>query len=199
VSRHLKTVEPKLPAEIRRALGSNFLGSLILTTNGLALSWHGLPIAVPTIADLKVTNGEFALIAFLPLPRLKDRPPQELFAQIAPSNLVFYDWESTPHRMHTWQQVYQLGEIGSRRGLTPTNAVDQRWQRDVMPLLRDSVTEMHATSPTQMTLVRKSSVGLTSFELVTLSRWLESASFPAFGVFPPQPAKKLPVKPRATR
>ena len=133
------------------------------------------------------------------MPRLKERPPQELFAQIAPSDLVVYDWESTPHRMHTWRQVYQLGEIGSHRSLTPTNAVDQRWQTDLMPLLRDSVTEMHATSPTQMTLLRKSTVGLSAFELVTLSRWIESVSFPAFGVYPPQQPKRSSVKPGAKR
>ena len=50
---------------------------------------------------------------------------------------------------------------------------------------------MRATSPTQMTLVRKSSTGLTAFELTTLGRWLESDRFPALGVFPPTFARKV--------
>jgi hypothetical protein len=184
---------------VHRVAGADFVGSVVLATNQMELIWRGLPLAVPNIGGLKASNGEFALVNFFPLPRLKDRPPQELFAQIVRDDLVLYDWESTPHRMNTWRQFYQLGEIGSHRPLTPTNAVDQRWQSDIMPLLRDAVTEMHASSPTQMTLVRKSSVGLSSFELVTLSRWVESASFPAFGVYPPQPPKKSPARAGARR
>jgi hypothetical protein len=198
VSRQLKAIEPKLSAEVRRIAGGDFAGSLALTTNQAEVIWRGLPLAVPNLGQVKTTNGEFALISFFPIPHLKERPPQELFAQIARNDLVLYDWESTPHRMNTWRQFYQIGEIGSRRSLTPTNALDQRWQSDIMPLLRDAVTEMHASSPTQMTLVRKSSIGLTSFELVTLSRWLESAEFPAFGVYPPKTPPKA-AKPGARR
>ena len=199
VSRQLKAIEPRLRAELRKTMGPNFLGFLALETNQLDLTWRGLPLAVPALAEHKATNGEYALVSFFPMPRLKERPPQELLAQIERNDLVLYDWESTPHRMHTWRQFYQLGEIGSQRLLTSSNAVDQRWQTDVMPLLRDSVTEIRATSPTQMTLLRKSSVGFSSFELVTLSRWIESVSFPAFGVYPPQQPKKFPVKPGAKR
>lgn len=198
-SRQFKSIEPRLRAEISRALGPSFVGSLVLSSNQLDLAWRGLPLAVPNVVDVKATNGEFAVLSFFPMPRLKDPPPAELFAQIARDDLVLYDWESTPHRMNTWRQVYQLGEIGSHRALTPTNAIDQRWQTDIVPQLRDSVTELQVASPTQMTLVRKSSIGLTAFELVTLSRWIDSSSFPAFGVFPPQPVKKAPAKAGARR
>ncbi len=199
VSRQLKTIEPKLRSEIPRLSGTNFLGFLVLETNQLNLSWRGLPLAAPQIEAVKDGNKEFAVVSFFPMAMLKERPPRELFAQIERNDLVLYDWESTGHRMNTWRQFYQLGEIGTQRMLSPTNAPDQRWQTDVMPLLHDCVTEMHATSATQMTLVRKSSVGLSSIELVTLSRWIESASFPAFGVYPPQQARKFPLKSGAKR
>ncbi|HWN94172.1 MAG TPA: hypothetical protein VNT99_04000 [Methylomirabilota bacterium] len=199
VSRQLKNIEPRLRSEITRLAGTNFLGFLMLETNQLNLSWRGMPLAAPQVEVVKDGTREFAVVSFFPFAKLNERPPQELFTQIERPNLVLYDWESTQHRMNTWRQVYQLGEIGTHRMLSPTNALDQRWQSDVMPLLRDCVTELLATAPAQMTLVRKSSIGLSSIELVTLSRWIESASFPAFGFYPPQSPKKLPGKNGANR
>ena len=60
--------------------------------------------------------------------------------------------------------------------------------------LGEAVTELRSTSPTQMTLVRKSHSGLTALELVSLSRWIESTNFPAFGVFPPSLPVVRPAK-----
>ncbi len=199
VNRHLNNIAPRLRTEIQRLGGTNFLGFLVLETNQLNLSWRGLPLAAPQIEAVKDGSKEFAVVSFFPIARLKDRPPQELFAQIERNDLVLYDWESTQHRMNTWRQVYQLGEIGTQRPLSFTNALDQRWQTDIAPRLRDCVTEMHASSPSQMTVVRKSSVGLSAIELVTLSRWIESADFPAFGFYPPQGTKRFPIKPGARR
>jgi hypothetical protein len=198
VSGQLRNIEPKLRNEILRVGGANLLGYLAWDTNRINLLWRGLPLAVPVIGPFKTNNSEFAVLSFFPTTRLQDRPPQELFGQIAGHNdLVLYDWEATPYRVTTWQQMYQLAEIATHRGLTPTNTLDQRWQTEVSPLLRDCITELHAMSPSQMTLLRKSSIGLSSFELVTLSRWIESTNFPALGFFPAQPRGRAPAKPGA--
>jgi hypothetical protein len=193
VSRQFKNIEPKLRNEITQIGGANLLGFLVPETNYASLSWRGLPLAAPTLAPaISSNNTEFALISFFPMARLRDRPPQELFTQLSRSDLVLYDWEFTQNRMITWQQACQLGELATHRMFSQTNAVDQRWQTEVMPLMRDCITEMHVSSPNQMTLVRKSTAGLSAFELVTWSRWLESSSFPAFGVYPPQLTRQHP-------
>jgi len=193
VNAQLKRAEPKLRAEISRFGGSNLVGDLGWDSNKVELLWRGLPLATPGLVPVKDGSEEFVVLQFFPLMRSKERPPQELFAQIAGrDDLVLYDWESTEFRLPHWRQMYQLAEIATRRSLTPTNTPAQRWQFDVPSLLGDTVTELRATSPKQMTLVRKSSIGLTAFEMVTLSRWIESTNFPAFGVFPPQAPPRLP-------
>ena len=73
--------------------------------------------------------------------------------------------------------MYQIAEIGAHRQLSPTNLASQRWQTEVASHLGDSATELRATSPSQMTLVRKSSIGLTAFELVTIAFARPNASF----------------------
>ena len=193
VNAQLRRVEPKLRLEINRLCGTNLVGGLGWSSNKTELIWHGLPLATPGVVPIKDGAQEFAVVQFFPMIKSKERPPQELFAQFAGrDDLVAYDWESTEFRLPHWRQIYQLAEIASRRTLTPTNTASQRWQQDVATHLGDTVTELRASSPTQMTLVRKSAIGLTAFELVTLSRWIESTSFPAFGIFPPQPPPPRP-------
>jgi hypothetical protein len=193
VNAQLRRAEPKLRAEINRLCGSDLVGSLGWGSNKVELMWHGLPLATPGLVPVKDGGEEFVVVQFFPMIKSKERPPQELFAQIAGrDDLVVYDWESTEFRLPHWRQMYQLAEIATRRALTPTNTPAQRWQFDLATNLDDTVTELRATSPTQMTLVRKSTIGLTAFELVTLSRWIESTNFPAFGIFPPQPPPPRP-------
>jgi hypothetical protein len=156
-----------------------------------------LPLAVPTLTSITNTPAPFVAVEFFPMIKTKQPPPRELFEQFfGRDDVVMYDWESTQYRIPTWRQMYQLAEIATGRRLSATNAPSERWQTEVAAVLKDSITEVRATSPTQMTLVRKSTLGLTAFELVTLSRWIESASFPGFGVFPEQPPKAVP--PRGT-
>jgi hypothetical protein len=176
-----------------RAGGTNLLGHIVWDSNRSQVAWRGLPLAAPTLTP--ITNTSFVAVEFFPMIRTKQPPPKELFEQFyGRDDVVMYDWESTQYRIPTWRQMYQLAEIVTGRRLSATNAPSERWQTEVAPVLKDSVTELRATSPTQMTLVRKSSIGLTAFELVTLSRWIESTSFPAFGVFPQQQPRSIPAR-----
>ncbi len=195
VTNQLKRAQPKVRAGLARHGGSNLLGNVVWDAERSQIAWRGLPLASPALVP--VTNGpkEFVTLEFFPLINTRQPPPRELFEQFYGRNdVVMYDWESTQYRMMTWRQMYQLAEIVTNRRLTPTNTLSQRWQVEVMPKLNDAVTEIRATSPTQMTLTRKSTVGFTAFELVTLSRWIESTGFPAFGIFPEQEAKRAPAR-----
>ena len=198
----LQRMEPKIRAELVAPQGLNLLGTIGWDTNRVRLEWRssGLPVAAPTAESVGIGAKEYLSLHFFPLIRTTQQPPRELFEQIAGRNdLVMYDWESTQYRLPTWRQFYQLAEISSRRALTQTNMPSQRWQLEVASSLGDAITELRATSPTEMTLVRKSTIGLTAFEMVTLSRWMESLDFPAFGVFPPQPPKRIPPRGKAVK
>jgi hypothetical protein len=62
--------------------------------------------------------------------------------------------------------------------LLKTNAASVRWLNTIGPDLGNAVTELSVTGPKQLTLVRKSAIGLTATELVALATWLESPKFP---------------------
>ncbi len=190
-SNQIQKVEPKLNSLI---FGRNpqMQGRLSWETNHLGLFWQGLPMAAPKLRPLGPGN-EFLFLQMFPLAGSRTPAPKELFDQLSRDNLVYYDWELTKERMPHWRQFYQLAEIATRRMLTPTNVPANRFITDVAPLLGECATEIVATSPTQMTLSRKSTMGLSAVELVTLSRWLESTAFPDFGVFLPAPATKHPA------
>ena len=102
-------------------------------------------------------------------------------------------WQQA-RRVRHWRQLYQLAEISSHLTAVSTNAPFPSWLVEVAPKLGEAVTELRANAPSQMTLARKSSMGLTSAEILTLGRWLDSTNFPAFGLFPVQPPR--PTGPR---
>jgi hypothetical protein len=124
-----------------------------------------------------------------PRPPLTNPPPPELFAEIqGKSKLLYYDWEITQERLPHANQMYQLYDILNNRRPYGTNVTAQRWLISLAPQLGNTITEMSMTGPKEITLVRKSHVGLTSFELVTLARWINSKNFPF--EFEPAPSVK---------
>ncbi len=199
VTNQLKKLKPKIADLVLGPGGKRFSGEFQWHTNWHQIIWQGLPVAVPHLAEMRDSGREFLALAALPPLRTTNKAPAELYqAFTGRDELVAFDFEITPFRIPHWRQLYQLAEITSRRALTATNTPFQQWLLEITPLfdnapqLGEAVTELRVTSPTQMTLVRKSFTGLTAGELMTLGRWLESTNFPSFGVFLPQPVKRLP-------
>jgi len=195
VRSQLKKVEPKLAEEILGKNGSKFAGRIDWATNGQEIIWRGLPLAVPHLGALRESGQEFLGLSCFPPVWTSNMAPPELYQQLyARNDLVSFDFELTEFRIPHWRQFYQILEIGTRRALTATNVPSEKFLTEIAPKLGEAVTELRANSPTQMTLVRKSQTGLTALELVSLSRWIESTNFPAFGVFGPAPARRVASK-----
>ena len=199
VTNQLKKLHPKIAELITGRNGLNLAGKLVWQTNWHQIHWQGLPLAAPHFSELRDSGTEFLAAAALPPLRSTNKAPTELYrAFTGREELVAFDFEITQFRIAHWRQFYQLAEIASRHPLTATNTPLQQWLLELTPLfdnapqLGEAVTELRSTSPTQMTLVRKSALGLTAAELFTLGRWIESGDFPAFGAFLPQPTKRLP-------
>jgi hypothetical protein len=195
VTRQLKTTKPRLEEWLMGKGKPNFSGQLEWDTNVQEIVWKGLPIAVPHLGLLRDANRDFVGLGFFPPLITSNKAPAELFgAFTGRDDLVAFDFEITEYRIPHWRQFYQLMEIATWRVLTLTNMPAETWFTDVSSKLGEAVTELQSTSPTQMKLVRKSHIGLTAFEMITLSRWIESTNFPAFGIFPPQPSRRPPPK-----
>ncbi len=175
---------------------TRLIGSIDLGTNGAKLTWHGLPFIVPWMEAVKIKGQEYFVAGLFPPQFTTNAVPPDLFAQVlGRTNLAYYDWEITQEQLGHWRALNQLGEIVTHHPLTSTNLASQKWDRAVAPLLGNTATEVTVTSPSEFTLVRKSHLGLTGFELVTLARWLESVEFPKYGYYPIPPKKVTPARP----
>ncbi len=140
---------------------------------------------------MRDSGNEFlAADSYLTIRSTNAAPPELYQALRGREDLVMFDWEITEPRVPHWRQFYHLADIATGRAITSTNSPFPKWVLETAPRLTEAVTEVRATSPTQMTLVRKSSLGVNAFELLTLGRWVESTNFPAFGVFPTQPVRR---------
>jgi hypothetical protein len=176
--KHMSTAVPKL---LYSTLPSP-LGSFLYSTNKAdeaEILWAGVPYLIPMLRPHKNGRDEYLFGCLFP-PEGKHTPvPDELFAQVrGRTNLVYYDWEITEHRLTHGRQFFQLAAILNGRAPPSTNSPSQRWLSAIGPRLGNSATEITQTGPQELALVRRSHVGFTGFELAALSIWLESPGFP---------------------
>ena len=89
-----------------------------------------------------------------------------------------------------WRVLSQLAAVVSGQAQLQTNSAALPWLMAIESRLGNTITEVSASSPKEWTVIRKSHIGLTGFELVALARWLESPGFPRPGVWlGPEPAR----------
>lgn len=170
-----------------QSLMTNSQGEFLYVSNRAEVILSGVPFIVPMLSAEKNGHDEFILGAIFPPAPKRTPVPDELFAQFrGRNNLIYYDWEITEQRLNHGRQFYQLASIVDWRRIPGTNTVSKRWLATIGPKLGNSVTEITQTSPQELTLVRRSHIGFTGFELSTLSAWLDSPGFPLTFERPPR-------------
>src|SRR5204862_5380322 len=135
-------------------------------------------------------DGDFLVVGLSPLLTPKtNQIPMELLDQIkSRRDLLYYHWEMTQERVFESKYVSQANDLAHlRKGLSQLLV---GWLDEMAKRLGNTATEIALLSPTELKLVRKSHVGLTGAELVTLARWLNSPSFPHYE--PPPPILRKP-------
>jgi hypothetical protein len=173
----------------------NHMGDFFWTSNRAEFSWRNLPFIVPRMYSHSEGNNHFAVTEIYPRPPLTNPPPPELFAEIqSKRNLVYYDWEMSQIRLFHANVLFQLYDIVNNRRPFDTNVVAQRWINSLGPSLGNTITEATMVSAKDIAIIRKSYVGLTAFELVTLARWINSKGFP----FEYEPAPMIRKRPANT-
>ena len=170
-------------------------GSFLYSTNKAEMLWGGVPWISPRLHPHRNGRDEYLFGGIFPL-GLKHTPvPDELFAQVrGRTNLVYYDWEITEHRLTHGKQFFQLASIINGRPPPTTNSVSQRCLSAIGPKLGNTATEITQTGPQELTLVRRSPTGFTGIEMAALSVWLESPGFPFNFQLP---VNKLPARSNA--
>lgn len=157
-----------------------------MTTNMGEISWRKLPFLVPYLRPIRESGFDYLMAGLLRIPPTTNPPPPELYAQfINRKNVLYYDWEITAERLLHSLYLQQLLDIFKRRRVPAADAASQKWLLEIDPHLMNTTTELTMNSPKDLALVRRSDLGFTGFELVTLTRWLDSPGFPL--TFEPRP------------
>lgn len=105
-------------------------------------------------------------------------PPGLIQDILRRTNLVYYNWEVTGPRLQPALQVYQLARQLTHAPDLPLNSASLACLGALIPRLGTSATIVSRTGSAELSLVRRSTVGLTSTELLLLAGWLESPNFP---------------------
>lgn len=174
-------------------------GSFQLTTNGNGVAWKDLPLVEPFLEFLPAADND---LVFGGLVRdiSPSRPPQGLFYQITgPTNLVAYDWELTGTRVGQWLYFGQFFRYFLNRAQLPPKSSTVAWINALEYRLANCGTAVTRTGPSQITLTRRSTMGLNAIELHLLCDWLESPRLPRglntiYGHADPPPGHKQPSR-----
>jgi hypothetical protein len=172
----------QLPEFIKACFPPNGVGTVVMHTNNAVIHWRGLPFIIPYLLNEAGPGGDYLTGGFFPTSMTNVAPmPPQLAAQVQNrTNLLFYDWEITQERLTQLQiLVPLLCLLGPDPGL-PAATPEARahlerianWIRAIAPRLGNTITEAVVDSPRELTILRKSHVGLNSWELIALSRWL---------------------------
>jgi hypothetical protein len=169
---------PTLPKVAQEAMPGHF-GNFFWVSNRAEIIWQGLPFVVPRLQAIREGGADYVFAGLFPKWPNTNPPPAELLSKFMNrSNLVYYDWEITPERIKHANQLLQLYNIANDLNVPGTNVPTQAWLQTVGAHLGNTVTEMSITAPDELSLVRRSNIGLTGFELAALMRWVESPGFP---------------------
>lgn len=177
----LDQLQKRLPAVVERTL-QNLAQGIEWNSNHTALVWQRLPLIQPRLTVVTNDGAEFLYGGLFP-----ERPralpmPGELAAQLERPNLVYYDWEITQERLLQWRHLTQIWQMIARSPVPARALASQAWIEAAAPFLGNTVTELSIKNDHELAFIRKSSLGFTGFELMSLARKLD-----AF-IAPPDPA-----------
>ncbi len=141
--------------------------------------WKALPIVTPYLRARPDGGRDYVVGGLFAAMPGTNPPPDELLSQVTSrTNMVYYDWEITQGRLRQWHVMAQTLAVIRGTPQFATNSAGLAWMMSVAPHLGNSITEIVADTPARWSLTRKSHAGLTGFEIVALTRWLESTNFP---------------------
>jgi hypothetical protein len=143
------------------------------------MKWIKVPYLEPFLEAATNDPSEFVLGGFGPSSNISHPIPQELLPQIlGNTKLVVYDWELTGLRLEDLVYITQIMRAALHKAQLPTRGNFIPWFDAVGAKLGNSGMTISLTSPTQLSFVRKSTIGFSALELHFLADWLESPQFP---------------------
>ncbi len=188
----IQAIGPQIVTALNPWVMSNAFGAIEYSKEPVNVAWSGIPMFTPTIESVTTPGGTFLLGRAGVEPPSSGKPaPPELFAQLAPTNLVYYDWEFTHPKLAHWVYLAQTARLAFVLPQMPSDSAAFAFILAAAPKLRNAGTEILQDTPASLRFVRNSTLGFTGFELHLLADWLESPAFPhgLYSLLAPKPPK----------
>jgi hypothetical protein len=152
---------------------TNLVGDFQFDTNNHALYLQGLPLVVPFVRPANSNDVGFVYAGFIPTAFGTNGLPAELANQITSRNdLVYYDWEIGGARIAQVLPVRQMIAIIQSKPVGNYDTAEFKWLKACEPVIGNNITEISKTGARELSLVRRSDVGLSSVELLALTEWV---------------------------
>jgi len=190
-SNRVSQITQSLILQFGEYISTNNFGRLERATEFNGLGWLTVPFASPFLQSAK----GFVLAGFFPNAGSRMAVPPPLLQASTATNLAYYDWELTGPRISTLLQLGQFLRLVLHKTQLPSAAA-MNWFMANGSSLGPCITTVFQTAPEQLSLSRRSSIGLTAVELHLLADWLESPDFPrTLNSFQPPTPRRQPSKP----
>ncbi len=196
----LKAISTRLIAAANPRLVERHSGQLGLEPDGYSVAWTNVPLMAPYLRPFSDNTGQYLVLGMFPRAPMKTPPPTELLNQIRSNpKLIYYDWEITENRIGHWDMLSRALPVFSPETLPPgrlrltrnSRSPAHIWLRAVAPMLGNTITEIAMTGPQEVTLKRKSNIGLTGMELTYFVNLLdEKLEKPPMAAHPPTKRSK---------
>jgi hypothetical protein len=169
----------RLLQEPNAYLAAEGMGRFERSTNGAGAVWTDVIFMAPYLQPVALSGGDFVFGGLVSSSFTNRPPPAELLRTVlGNTNLVAYDWELTGPRIDDWLHFGQLIRFVLHLAQVPAKSASFAWLEAIEPKLQGCVTAVTRTGPAQLTLTRRSELGLSAAELDWLADWLESPQFP---------------------
>jgi hypothetical protein len=146
-----------------------------------ALTWGELPFFSPGFLAVTSNIGDLMLArvgSMTPPPTTKPFPEALIDILNQGTNLVYYEWEITEHKLADLFMIGQGARLMLRKAQLPPTAPSIAFLKAATPKLGNVVTTARLTSPSELRLERKSHLALTAMEWHLMADWFESPLFP---------------------
>jgi hypothetical protein len=148
-------------------------------SNGNGVTWGNLPDIKPFIRSVSTSSDSWLYAGLFPDTNTAALPPPSGLIQdiLRRTNLVYYDWEVTGSRLPSTMELAGTVRLIARQPQMPLDSPAAIWLRALTLRLGTSATIITRTGPDELTVLRRSTIGLTAVELHLLTGWLESPNF----------------------
>jgi len=177
--------------------GENFIGKVVHDPKKPAVTWGNVPLFAPYLTKANSADKGYVVGGVFPPDPNKKPIPQELLNEfINKDNLIYYNWEITGQRLEKWNLLIQFAAILSdRREQLVNKTKGIAFITSLYPKLGNTITDATVNN-NELTITRKSHLGLSALEIAMVTRWLDNPQFPKLTLEWPKPENAPRAKPK---